>query len=272
MRQDVALPMPYHGTMTRHLLLYLAFGALAPLPGCGEIVDGEPPDGIDCGMLEAPPGGSVATPMTTFGAIATYSCDPGYDLLGSPARSCLEDATWSGTAPICRPVDCGTLPRPQDGDIALDMTTFGAMAMYSCGAGFNLVGDAVRTCLADGSWSGLEPTCVPGCSCFDSAQLDAIEADIAAGGSSTCVVDSAGGGTTITALISATNNRRYVASALYNASLPGTQLACEYGCLDDTPSNGIDECAGLPAFQQTRSITQEDHDRCRAMIEPRCAP
>ena len=262
--------MPYHGSMTRYLMLCLAFGALPALAGCGEVVDAEPPDGNDCGMLQPPVDGSVATPMTDLGAVATYSCDTGHDLVGSPARSCLADGSWSGTAPVCVPVDCGILPRPQDGDVALDITTYGATAVYSCDPGFNVDGDATRSCLADGSWSGVEPRCVPGCSCFDEAQLDAIQQDIADGGSPYCQVDSAGGGTTITALISSINNRRYVASALHNASLPDTELACEYGCLDDTPMNGIDECAGLPIFEQTRSITQEDHDRCRAMIAVRC--
>ena len=35
----------------------------------------------------------------------------------------------------------------------------GNSAVYICQNGFNIVGEAIRTCLADGTWSGEAPTC-----------------------------------------------------------------------------------------------------------------
>jgi hypothetical protein len=118
-------------------------------------------------------------------------------------------------------------------------------------------------------------TSVVTCPCFDNLKLKAIQAH---GGNQTCVVDNVGGGTTITALISskqtATDKYRFVASALYNASLPGTSLACEYGCIDDTPGNTTEECkvAGLPLFQQQKNISVAEHVACRALIIPYYTP
>ena len=56
-------------------------------------------------------------------------------------------------------VDCGQLPSPANGQVSLSGTLFGSTASYSCGVGFNLVGNTIRTCLADGQWSGIAPTC-----------------------------------------------------------------------------------------------------------------
>ena len=36
---------------------------------------------------------------------------------------------------------------------------YNSTATYSCEAGYNLVGDAVRTCLSSGNWSGYSPYC-----------------------------------------------------------------------------------------------------------------
>jgi len=41
--------------------------------------------------------------MTTFGNMATYSCDPGYELHpDNSVRSCQVNGTWSGMNPFCR--------------------------------------------------------------------------------------------------------------------------------------------------------------------------
>ena len=37
------------------------------------------------------------------GTIATYSCSPGYQLVGgSSLRACGPDGTWNGTEPACK--------------------------------------------------------------------------------------------------------------------------------------------------------------------------
>ena len=55
----------------------------------------------DCGPLSSPTHGSVSAPTTTFGSVATYSCDIGYAITGVATRSCQASATWSDAAPSC---------------------------------------------------------------------------------------------------------------------------------------------------------------------------
>lgn len=43
----------------------------------------------------------VKTTGTKFYDTATYSCMPGYRLLGDDSRTCSENGKWTGTAPIC---------------------------------------------------------------------------------------------------------------------------------------------------------------------------
>lgn len=56
--------------------------------------------------------------------------------------------------------DCGSLPAPINGNLtAVPATTFESIAVYTCNSGFNIIGQATRTCQADGIWSGSEPMC-----------------------------------------------------------------------------------------------------------------
>ena len=53
-----------------------------------------------CGSLTNPANGYVDTPSgTTFGSVATYSCDTGYHLNGDSTRACVYG--WTSSAPTC---------------------------------------------------------------------------------------------------------------------------------------------------------------------------
>ena len=57
-------------------------------------------------------------------------------------------------------IDCGMLGNPLNGDIITNGTILGSLASYSCRAGYELEGDAVRVCQPNRSWSNNEPTCL----------------------------------------------------------------------------------------------------------------
>jgi hypothetical protein len=71
---------------------------------------------VDCGALPGPDNGTVAAPATTLGAVASYACSAGYTLAGRAARTCREDAAWSGTAPTCVLASCPGGKTPCQGD------------------------------------------------------------------------------------------------------------------------------------------------------------
>ena len=96
---------------------------------------------------------------------AIYKCDEGYK--GDLNRTCLANGTWSGQAATCirycpRLTDDfrnGVLNQPEGQ--RLDV---GSNASYVCNDGFQVHrGDANRTCLANGRWSGQAGTCKRTC-------------------------------------------------------------------------------------------------------------
>ena len=56
-------------------------------------------------------------------------------------------------------VNCGSLNDPENGKVTVKDTFLGSVANYSCDPGYALIGDAMRTCLGDGTWFGNQPTC-----------------------------------------------------------------------------------------------------------------
>ena len=58
---------------------------------------------VDCGTLTNVANGQVNyTTGTTLGQTATYSCNPGYNLVGGGTRTCQATGVWSGSAPTCQ--------------------------------------------------------------------------------------------------------------------------------------------------------------------------
>ena len=56
---------------------------------------------VDCLNLTSPSNGQVSLTTTTFGSVATYSCEEGYLLEGFPMRECQANGNWSEEEPVC---------------------------------------------------------------------------------------------------------------------------------------------------------------------------
>ena len=112
--------------------------------------------------------------------VATYTCDPGFILVGEPTRVCRDDETWSGEEPTCErkllsplhvycsttstycyclAIMCPPLPDIDNGVVDWSGLSPGGVATYTCDPGFILVGEPTRICRDDGTWSDEEPTC-----------------------------------------------------------------------------------------------------------------
>uniref|UniRef100_A0A3Q2Z3Z4 Sushi domain-containing protein n=1 Tax=Hippocampus comes TaxID=109280 RepID=A0A3Q2Z3Z4_HIPCM len=89
-----------------------------------------------------------------------FSCTEGYEMIGSAERMCFPNGTWSGMQPFCKPIQCGNPGTPSNGRVfRLDGTTFSHSVIYSCMDGYLLSGASTRLCLANGTWSGIQPNC-----------------------------------------------------------------------------------------------------------------
>ena len=115
---------------------------------------------IDCGDPGTPTNGTRNITGTTLFSIVQYSCDDGYILIGSSVRECLSNESWSGVAPECEIIDCGSPEILAAGVLSISNTTAGSSAIYSCLEGYNLIGETERVCLNNGAWSGSVPSCI----------------------------------------------------------------------------------------------------------------
>lgn len=121
----------------------------------------------DCGSLTNPPNGIVSfLAGTSYGQTATYTCNRGYTMSGSPSRQCAEDGVWTGSAPVCEEILCGSLKSPVNGKIVLSRgLSIGSVATYSCNSGYRIssIDDATRVCQQNGTFSKSTPTCIIDC-------------------------------------------------------------------------------------------------------------
>ena len=57
----------------------------------------------DCGVPNSPGNGSVNTTNgTKYGNMVSFSCNTGFDLIGSHVSTCSEHGNWSTTPPKCQ--------------------------------------------------------------------------------------------------------------------------------------------------------------------------
>ena len=56
---------------------------------------------VTCQTLRQPSNGLITSSGSSVGSIATYTCNTGFRLKGSPLRLCTQSRAWSGTAPTC---------------------------------------------------------------------------------------------------------------------------------------------------------------------------
>ncbi|XP_078664132.1 P-selectin-like [Branchiostoma floridae x Branchiostoma belcheri] len=111
----------------------------------------------ECPLLTAPVDGAMSG-SNFYQDVLTFTCDPGYDLVGNPTIACQADATWSGTVPTCTRKECPLLSAPTNGAVT-GSNFYQDVATFTCDTGYNLAGDPSLTCQADATWSAAAPTC-----------------------------------------------------------------------------------------------------------------
>ena len=115
---------------------------------------------VTCPQPQAFENGNVIGNSYTFQSSIRYTCKEGYELLGEAVRHCQADGTWTAdSAPTCIPVYCIVLINIPNGKTTVHRSSYQGVVEYTCNYGFRLVGDASRSCQADGEWSGEEPRC-----------------------------------------------------------------------------------------------------------------
>ncbi|KAH3840535.1 hypothetical protein DPMN_113985, partial [Dreissena polymorpha] len=110
---------------------------------------------VKCPDLDILLSGSVSIATNGSMTMASYSCAPGYDLVGAPTVTCGLDGTWSSLPPVCK---CAKPPAIQDGTYTV--STNGSQLTYSCSIGTAMIGNQTLSCDTSGlGWLGTIPSC-----------------------------------------------------------------------------------------------------------------
>ncbi|XP_068090442.1 sushi, von Willebrand factor type A, EGF and pentraxin domain-containing protein 1 isoform X2 [Hyperolius riggenbachi] len=125
------------------------------LPTCHPVSCGQPPE-LENGVVESKTG-------DVFEDEVTYSCKPGYKLVGNPKRVCQSNKQWySESVPTCVLLSCEKPPPLMHGDVKGATIDVGSKIEFVCDEGYELTGDTSWTCQKNAKWDKKQiPTCVP---------------------------------------------------------------------------------------------------------------
>uniref|UniRef100_A0AAZ1X1T4 CUB and Sushi multiple domains 1 n=1 Tax=Oreochromis aureus TaxID=47969 RepID=A0AAZ1X1T4_OREAU len=119
-----------------------------------------------CGDPGIPPHGArIGGEEFKTKSLLRFSCEAGYNVIGSAERTCLHNGTWSGTQPVCQVIQCGAPPQVQNGKVEGTDHSWGSSISYSCFHGYQLSTPAVLTCEGNGTWTGDIPQCLRKLAC-----------------------------------------------------------------------------------------------------------
>ncbi|XP_078661525.1 P-selectin-like [Branchiostoma floridae x Branchiostoma belcheri] len=136
---------------------YALVGALTLTCQADGTWSGSPPT---CEVLQCPivPSPTNGVKESSCEGDLTFTCDAGYNLVGSSTLTCQDDGTWSGTPPTCGAVQCPMLAAPTNG-AGSGSNSYGEDFTFTCFIGYNLFGASTLTCQDDGTWNLQPPTC-----------------------------------------------------------------------------------------------------------------
>ncbi|XP_056610750.1 sushi, von Willebrand factor type A, EGF and pentraxin domain-containing protein 1 isoform X1 [Triplophysa dalaica] len=121
-------------------------------PVCKQVFCGPPPEVSF---------GDPSNALSYFGSVVTYSCMNGFTLRMEASVRCQAEGNWSKPYPQCIPVEC---PHPEEipnGIVDVQGLMYLSTAIYSCKAGYELVGNSTVLCGQSGLWKGSLPVCHP---------------------------------------------------------------------------------------------------------------
>uniref|UniRef100_UPI00358F7FE7 seizure protein 6 homolog isoform X1 n=1 Tax=Myxine glutinosa TaxID=7769 RepID=UPI00358F7FE7 len=111
---------------------------------------------------------TLSHPELVRGTMATYQCEPGFDILGTDILMCQWDLSWSTEPPTCQRVQYCTDPGvAEHGRRIISDSRFlvGATVQYACDRGYLMEGASLLTCHARDTgtpkWSAPQPRCIP---------------------------------------------------------------------------------------------------------------
>ncbi|NXG56055.1 LYAM3 protein, partial [Hemiprocne comata] len=124
-------------------------------------------EAVKCSALATPEMGQAACSHLhgdfAFGSTCTFSCQTGFELMGTETHECTATGTWSGDAPQCKAISCPVLDPPSKGQLNCSHVhgnfMYDSVCTFSCEEGFVRMGAEVLQCAATGNWTRQPPVC-----------------------------------------------------------------------------------------------------------------
>uniref|UniRef100_A0A3Q2PYT7 Sushi, von Willebrand factor type A, EGF and pentraxin domain containing 1 n=1 Tax=Fundulus heteroclitus TaxID=8078 RepID=A0A3Q2PYT7_FUNHE len=110
------------------------------------------------------PHGYVIGSEFGYNSKVKYECDEGYKLTGDPTLVCLSDGLWDKPTPRCDIISCDPPEDISHGFVNGSGFNYNNVVEYICFEGYEVVGDPILRCSAQGLWVGSVPRCQP-CTC-----------------------------------------------------------------------------------------------------------
>ncbi|KAK9524849.1 hypothetical protein VZT92_017214 [Zoarces viviparus] len=117
-----------------------------------------------CGKPSPIPNGRVLGSEFGVNSKVSYECDGGYALNGDPTHICQSDGLWDKPAPRCDIISCDPPEDISHGFLNGSSFNYDDVVEYVCFDGYEVVGDPILRCSAQGFWVGAVPQCRP-CVC-----------------------------------------------------------------------------------------------------------
>ncbi|XP_065189560.1 E-selectin-like [Sycon ciliatum] len=113
-----------------------------------------------CSIQVAPSNGAIASLSLEIYGAAIFTCNSGYNVVGSSASVCLPNGAWSITPPTCQRVQCPSiLASPLFGSVLPGSNEVFNSRQFKCHPGYQLEGSSHTICLSTGAWSQPTPKC-----------------------------------------------------------------------------------------------------------------
>ena len=122
--------------------------------------------GVSCGMHSTVNSSTQSSSMIlNYQDSISVVCDVGHELIETDGsvnvtRVCQANGKFSGSLPVCLPVECPDYGQPVNGQRSTDVHTYKTVQKFTCNHGYNMTGGSKSIeCLANKSWTGSVPVC-----------------------------------------------------------------------------------------------------------------